>query len=79
LALIGELSRDRSPGVMLSELRVLPLAVITGHDRDARLLHQRLGAILEPHGADRGRRRPHENEAGLRTGFREIGVLRETE
>ena len=50
--------------LLLQELRVLPLAVIAGHDRHARLLHQRLGAILEAHGADRGGRRPDENEAG---------------
>ena len=63
--------------LLFQEFRVLPFPVIAGHDRDARLLHQRLGAILEPHGADRGGRRPHENEVGLRTGFREIGVLRQ--
>ena len=40
-------------GLLLEEFRVLPLAVIAGHDRHAGLLHQRLGAVLQPHGADR--------------------------
>ena len=64
-------------GLLLEELRVLPLAVIAGHDRHARLLHQRLGAVLQPHGADRGGRRTDEHDAGGRAGFGELGALGE--
>ena len=59
-------------GLALEELRILLLAVIARHHRHAGLLHQRLGAILQPHGADRIRRRADEHDAGLRAGFREF-------
>ena len=62
-------------GLLLEEFRILTFTVIAGHDRHAGLLHQRLGAILEAHGADRARRRPDERDAGLRTGIGKIGVL----
>ena len=63
-------------GLLLEEFRVLQLAVIAGHHRHAGLLHQRLGLILQAHGADRGRRRPDEHDAGGRAGFGELRVLR---
>ena len=64
-------------GFFLEEFRLLPVAVIAGHHRHAGLLHQRLGAALEAHGADRRGRRADENDAGVDAGLREIGVLRE--
>ena len=54
---------------------VLSFAVIAGHDRHAGFLHERLGAVLEAHGADGRGGRPDEDEAGLRTSFGKIGVL----
>ena len=64
-------------GLLLEEFRLLPLAVIAGHHRHAGFFHQRLGAIFQPHGADRGRRRADEGNAGGQAGLREIGVLGE--
>ncbi len=63
-------------GFLLEELRLLPVAVIAGHHRHTGLLHQRLGAALEPHGAHRRRFWPDENEPGIDAGLREVGVLR---
>ena len=40
-------------GFLLEEFRLLPLAVIAGHHRHAGFFHQRLGAVLQAHGADR--------------------------
>src|SRR4029077_17903682 len=37
--------------------------------------HQRLGAILQAHGAGRGRRRPDEDKTSLFAGFGEIPAL----
>ena len=62
-------------GLLLEEFRVLPFAVIAGHDRHAGLLHQRLGAVLKPHGADGGGRRPDKDHTGSRAGFGEVGIL----
>ena len=64
-------------GLALEKRRRLLLAVIARHHRHAGLLHQRLGAILEAHGADRGGRRPDEHDAGLGAGLGEFGVLRQ--
>ena len=64
-------------GLSLEEGVRLDVAVIAGHDRHARLLHQRLGAVLEAHGADRRRRRADEGDAGAQRGFREVGILGE--
>ena len=64
-------------GLLLEEFAVLPFAVIAGHDRHARLLHQRLGAILKAHGADRRGRRPDKDQTGARARFGEVGVLGE--
>ena len=61
---------------LLEEFRLLPIAVIARHDRHSGLLHQRLGAALEAHGAYRRRVRPDESNASIDTGLREIGVLR---
>ena len=59
------------------ELGVLILAVIARQQRDAGLLHQRLGRGFRAHRADRGRRRADEDDAGRRAGFGEFGILRE--
>ena len=63
-------------GLLLEEFRVLTLAVESRHDWNAGLLHQRLGAVLQPHRADRRRGRADEDDAGVRAGVGEIGVLR---
>src|SRR5262249_34668557 len=55
----------------------LILAVIAGHDRNTRRLHQRLGRRFRAHQADGRGRRADENQAGIRAGLREIGVLGE--
>ena len=62
-------------GLLFEKRRLLALAVITGHDRHAGLLHQGLGAVLQAHGADCGRRRPDEHDAGLGASLGEFGVL----
>ena len=62
-------------GLLLEEFRLLHLAVIAGHHRHAGFFHQRLGAVLQPHGADRRRRRTDEGDAGIDAGLREVGVL----
>ena len=64
-------------GLALEEGRVLVLAVIARHHRHAGLFHQRLGAVLQPHGADGLRRRADEGDAGLVAALREVGVLGE--
>ncbi len=64
-------------GLALEESGLLALAVIAGHHRHAGLLHQRLGAVLQPHGADRRRRRADEGEAGNAAGFGEVGIFRQ--
>ncbi len=61
--------------LLLEEFRILALTVIAGHNRHSRFFHQRLGAILQPHGADGSRRRADENEPGLRASLCEIGVF----
>ena len=55
--------------------RVLVLAVIAGDDRDARLLHQRLGGVLEAHGADRLGRGADEDQPRRLDRIHELGVL----
>jgi hypothetical protein len=55
----------------------LRLAVIAGHHGHAGLFHELLGGVLQPHGADRARRRPDEDEAGLLHRLHEIRVLRQ--
>ncbi len=62
-------------GFLLEELGVLPFTVIAGHDRHVRLLHQGLGAILEPHRANGRRRGPDEDDPGQRAGVGEVGIL----
>jgi hypothetical protein len=56
-------------------LRLLVLAVIARHDRHARLGHQRLGRVLQPHRADRGGGRPDEDEARGLHRLHEVRVL----
>jgi hypothetical protein len=48
--------------------------VIARHHRHAGLLHQRLGAVLQAHGADGGRR-ADEDDARRGAGFGELGAL----
>src|SRR4030081_1131887 len=62
-------------GLALEEVRLLVLAVIARHRRHAGPFHQRLGAILQPHGADRGRRRTDEAAPRGPAGLGEIGIL----
>ncbi len=62
-------------GLLAQEFRVLVVAVIAGHDRHAGPLHQRLGRAFQAHRPHRPGRRANEDDAGLRAGFREIGVL----
>jgi len=57
--------------------RVLIVAVIAGHDRNAGLLHQCLGSILQTHGADRFRRRTDEDEAGPFHRLDEVRIFRQ--
>jgi hypothetical protein len=58
-------------------LGVLVLAVVARDDRHARLMHQRLGGILEPHGPDRRGRGADEDEARRLDRLHEVGVLRQ--
>ena len=52
-------------------------ALIAGHARHARLLHDVLGAGLVAHRPDRLRRRPDEHQPGIAAGLRKILVLGE--
>ena len=61
--------------LLLEELPVLPLAVITGHDRDAGFFHQCLGAIFQPHRAHGCRRGSYKRDPGLRARIREIAAF----
>ena len=51
--------------------------MIARHHRHAGLFHQPLGGVLQPHGADRGRRRADEDEPCRRHLVDEIGVFRQ--
>ena len=51
--------------------------MIARHHRHMRLLCQRLGGILEAHGADGGGRRADKHDAAGSAGVRKIGVLRQ--
>ena len=53
----------------------LRLAVIARHHRHAGLLHQPLGRVLQPHGADRRGRRADEDQPGRRHLVDEVGVF----
>ncbi len=55
--------------------RVLLIAVIAGHERDAGLLHQLLGGGLRAHRADRLRGRADEHDAFTRASRGEVLVL----
>ena len=63
-------------GFLLEKRGVLPLAVIARHDRHAGLLHQRLGAVFEAHGADRAGRRADECNARSDAGLGELRIFR---
>ena len=65
---------DRA-GTLFQELRILAFAMVAGNDRHAGFFHQRLGAILQPHGADRRRGRADEGEAGLLAGVGEVAAF----
>ncbi len=64
-------------GLLGQEIRVLIRTVIARHDRHARLLHQSLGTVLEPHGADRigGRADEHQPRGSDRLG--EVRIFRQ--
>ena len=64
-------------GFGLQERRLLPVAVVAGHQRHAGLLHQRLGRALGAHRANRIRRRADEHYAGLGACGGEVRVLRQ--
>ena len=59
----------------LQGLQALVFAVIAGRHWHAVLFHQRLGGVLEAHGADRFRRRPDPGEARLRYCFGKACIL----
>ena len=76
----GRLDEERKaqPYRFLREaVRLLRLAVIARHGRDASGLHDGLGLRLVADGADGGRAWVDEDDPGLGAGLREIGVLRE--
>ncbi len=62
-------------GFFPQELRVLAFAMITGHDWHASLLHEPLGMILQPHGANSARRRADEGKVRLGACLRELCIL----
>ena len=62
-------------GLALEQGWRLLVAVIARHHRHAGLLHQRLGAVLEAHGADRGGRRPDEGDVGAQRRLGEVGIF----
>jgi hypothetical protein len=64
-------------GLLLEKYRLLPIAVIARHHRHAGLVHQRLGAVLETHGAHRRRRRADKDDTGIGAGLGKAGVLRQ--
>ena len=55
--------------------RRLVVAKVTGHDRNARLDHQRLGRILEAHRPDGGSRRSDKDQPRLLAGIGESRIL----
>jgi hypothetical protein len=65
------------PGPLAQEAGLLAAAVIARHHRHARLGDERLGAVLQAHGADGRRRRADEDDAVRGAGFRELGALRQ--
>ena len=64
-------------GFLLEKTGVLARTMIARQDRNAGLRHQRLGAVLEAHGADRFGRRTDEHDAGARAILGELRVLRQ--
>ena len=64
-------------GLLAEKLRLLPLAVIAGQDRDAEPRRQRLRFGFQAHCPDRLGRRADENKAGRGAGFGKGGVLGE--
>ena len=62
--------------LLLEEFRLLAFAVIAGHHRHAGFFHQRLGAIFQTHGADRGRWRTDEDNSRVVAGLSKVRVFR---
>src|SRR5690606_7471738 len=62
-------------GLLLEAFQRLVLAEIAGGDRHARLAHQRLGGVLQAHGADGGGGRTDPDQAGGYDRLGEVGVL----
>src|SRR5690242_4518882 len=56
-------------GFFLEEFRILAVAMIAGHDRDAGPLHELFSLILEPHCANCAGGWTDKDHTGLRTGF----------
>ena len=52
-------------------------AEIAGRDGNTRLDHARLGRVLQAHRADARRLRPDPDEASIKHGLREVGILRQ--
>ncbi len=61
------LRRQPFPGLVVTQ--------VARRDRHARLGHQRLGGVLEPHGTDRRRRRPDPDQPGRDHRLGEPGIL----
>ena len=62
-------------GFLAQALGRLVVTEVAGGDRDAGLDHQRLGGVLQAHGADGGGRRADPHEAGGHDRLGEVGVL----
>ena len=63
--------------LLLEKLRGLIVAVITGRDGNAGLLHQRFGGALQAHCANGRGRRPDKDDSGGRASLGEFRILRE--
>src|SRR5437588_6224436 len=62
-------------GFLPQKLRVLAFAMITGHNWHAGLIHEPLGMIFQPHGANSARRWPDEGNVRLGACLRELCIL----
>ena len=61
----------------MQQLRILVVAVIAGHERHGRRMHQRFGGRLRTHRGDGLDRRSDEDDAGRLAGMREVFVFRQ--
>ena len=76
----GCLDQNRKPdlvGGISQRLVVLRLAMKTGHQRHTGLLHQHLGAGFGTHRRHHRSRGADEHQFRVRTGLRELGILRQ--